>query len=292
MPKKPKQRTIRFNNRDFHTIGGETAFWSDFYHRSMTASLPTMLATGLALFVLNNLFFAMLYAFDSGSVSNVLAPRFLNLFFFSIEAFTTVGFGDMHPANTWGHMVFSLEGFMSVVETAALTGLIFARFSKPKARILFADNPVVGNYDGHATLMFRLANARQNFISDATVQLWILRDEFTKGAPRFRRFHEVPLARQQNPSFILSWTLFHAINKQSILYGLSAADLAEKNYQFILTIKGVDDTSSQELRARKAYGHEQVLWGRHYVDILEVGENGITLDYRKFNETRPDIKIS
>jgi inward rectifier potassium channel len=288
MPKKPKQRIIRFNNRDFHTIGGETAFWSDLYHRSMTASLPVMMATGLALFVLNNLFFAMLYAVDSASVSNVLAPRFLNLFFFSIEAFTTVGFGDMHPANTWGHAVFSLEGFMSVVETAALTGLIFARFSKPKARILFADHPVIGNYGGHPTLMFRLANARQNFISDATVQLWILRDEPVKDGPSFRRFHEVPLARQQNPSFILSWTLFHEINKKSMLYGLSAEDLAAKNYQFILTIKGVDDTSSQELRARNVYGHEQLLWGRQYVDILIRDNGALTLDYRKFHDTQPD----
>jgi inward rectifier potassium channel len=289
MAKKPQQRTIRLNNRSVHTIGGETAFWSDLYHRSMTASLPVMLLVGLGLFLLNNLIFAGLYAFDPNSVSNVLAPRFLNLFFFSIEAFTTVGFGDMHPANTWGHVVFSLEGFMSVIETAALTGLIFARFSKPKARILFADHPVIGNYGGAPTLMIRVANARQNFISDATVQLWILRDEVAKEGPRFRRFHEIPLARQQNPSFILSWTLFHEINKQSILFGLGTSDLAQKNYQFILTIKGMDDTSSQELRARKTYGHEDILWGKQYVDILNrEDDGGITLDYRKFNETRPD----
>ncbi len=289
MTKKPQHRIIRFNNRSFHTIGGETEFWSDLYHRSMTASLPIFLVAGLALFLFNNIFFACLYALDPGAVSNVASPHFLNLFFFSVEAFSTVGFGEMHPANTWGHTVFSFEGFMSVIETAGLTGLIFARFSRPRARILFANHPVIGTYGGHPTLMFRLANARQNFISDATVQLWILRDEINKDGPRYRRFHEVPLARQQNPSFILSWTLFHEINTSSMLFDLTPEDLAEKNYQFILTIKGVDDTSSQELRARKTYGHEEILWGQHYVDILQVAEDGaLTLDYRKFHETRPD----
>ncbi len=86
-----------------------------------------------------------------------------------------------------------------------------------------------------------------------------------------------------------SWTLFHQINKASMFYGLSPEDLAEKNYIFILTIKGVDDTSSQELRARKNYGCEQILWGRQYVDILHVADDGaITLDYRDFHKTRPD----
>ncbi len=289
MAKKPQKRTVRLSNRTFQTIGGENAFWSDLYHRAMTATVARLLLAGLGIFLLNNLFFAILYSLDSSAVSNVIAPKFLDLFFFSVEAFTTVGFGDMHPANTWGHVVFSLEGFSSIIETSALTGLIFARFSKPRARILFADNPVVGTYDGHPTLMFRLANARQNFISDAKVQLWILRDEESKDGPRYRRFHEVPLARQQNPTFILSWTLFHQINKASMFYGLSPEDLAEKNYIFILTIKGVDDTSSQELRARKNYGCEQIMWGRQYVDILHVADDGaITLDYRDFHKTRPD----
>lgn len=289
MSKKPQKRTIRFNNRSLKTIGGENAFWSDLYHRSMTASFAMLLLAGLAVFLLNNLFFATLYSLDSGAVSNVAAPHFLDLFFFSVEAFTTVGFGDMHPANVWGHTVFSLEGFCSVIETAGLTGLIFARFSRPRARILFANNPVIGNFGGYPTLMLRLANARQNFISDAAVQLWVLRDEPAKKGPSYRRFHEVPLARQQNPSFVLSWTLFHEINKSSMFYGLTPEDLAEKNYQFILTIKGVDDTSSQELHARKTYGHEEILWGHHYVDILDRGsDGGLTLDYRKFHQTESD----
>lgn len=289
MTKKPQQRILRLNNREFKTIGGETAFWSDLYHRSMNASLSWFLLAIFALFLLNNIVFACLYDLDANAVSNVQLPRFQNLFFFSVEAFTTVGFGDMHPANAWGHMVFSFEGFMSLLQTAALTGLIFARFSRPRARILFADNPVVGTYNGTSTLMFRLANARQNFISDATVQLWALRTEVSATGQRFRRFHELPLLRQQNPTFVLSWTLFHSIDNTSILQNLNAEDMAERNIQFILTIKGMDDSSSQELRARQSYGHEQILWGHNYVDILSVDEFGATiLDYRKFHATQAE----
>jgi inward rectifier potassium channel len=289
MAKKPKQRSININNRQIQTIGGETAFWSDLYHRAMTASLPMILLAGFALFLINNFIFALLYSLDPAAVNNVVEPRFLNLFFFAIEAFTTVGFGNMHPANTWGHMVFSLEGYMSLVQTAALTGLIFARFSRPRARIMFADNPVVGTYEGKPHLMFRLANARQNFISDANAQVWILRNEISADGQRFRRFHQLPLTRQQNPTFILSWTLFHTIDETSMLHNLTSEDLVADNYEFIVSINGIDDTSSQELRARKSYAHPELKWGQKFEDILLVNESGgATLDYRKFHETRAE----
>jgi inward rectifier potassium channel len=289
MPKKPKQRSINLNNRQIQIIGGETAFWSDLYHRAMTASLPMFLLAAFALFLLNNVIFACLYLLDAAAVSNVQAPRFLNLLFFSVEAFTTVGFGDMHPVDTWGHIVFSLEGFMSLVQTAALTGLIFARFSRPRARIMFAENPVIGSYEGKPHLMFRLANARQNFISDANAQVWILRNEVSADGQRFRRFYELPLTRQQNPTFVLSWTLFHTIDKSSMLHNLTAKDLVRDNYQFIVSINGVDDTSSQELRARKSYVHEHLKWGHQFVDIIVVDADGtVSLDYRKFNTTHAE----
>jgi inward rectifier potassium channel len=289
MQKKEKQQRIFVNNRKFRTIGGEKAFWSDLFHRALTANFLTFICASFSFFVFNNMCFAALYFLDQSAVSNVVSPRLLNLFFFSIEAFTTVGFGDMHPASTWVHMVFSLEGFVSVIETAALTGLIFERFSRPRARILFAKNPVIGSYDGSPHLMLRLANSRNNILSDASVQLWVLRNEENALGERFRRFHELPLLRQQNPTFILSWTLFHKIDSKSLLFDLNATSFEKQNYQLIVTIKGVDATSSQEMRARQIYGHEQVLWGHQYQDILSLSENGeTTLDYRKFHETRTD----
>lgn len=288
-PRKPatlRERTIRLEDRQIHTIGGENAFWSDLYHRAMTASVSALFFGTLALFLGVNLLFAMLYAMDSGGVGRVDEPHLLNLFFFAIEAFTTVGFGEMYPISTWSHLVYSVEGFTALLLTAALTGLIFARFSRPRARFLFAANPVIAKHDGKTHFMLRIANARHNYIADASAQLWLIRIEPSKEGQRFRRFHELKLGRSQNPAFILSWTLFHVIDTTSQLYGLNADDLATGDYQFIVTLRGLDATSSQELRTRKTYNHEQIRWGHRYADILSTDEAGLTtLDYSKFHET-------
>ena len=282
----PKQRTIRIPGREIKTIGGDTAFWSDIYHRAMVASLPALLFSAIAIYLGGNLLFACLYWLGDGAVANVAEPRFLNLFFFAVEAFTTVGFGEMHPSSAWGHAVFTLQGFLAIIETATLTGLIFARFSKPKARILFAANPVIAAHDGKTHLMLRIANARHNHIGDASAQLWLVRTERTKEGQSFRRFHELKLGRQQNPAFFLSWTLFHVIDESSKLHGMKASDLAKGNDQLIVTISGRDQSTAQELHDRKLYNHDQVLWNQRYADILNTDENGLTtLDYRRFNET-------
>ena len=286
MSKRPKQRTTVINDRQITTLGNETEFWSDLYHRAMMARIGVFLFSVLLLFVLNNIFFAGLFALVPNAIANVPEPRLLYLFFFSIENFTTVGFGDMHPVSLYGHSVASIEGFAALLQTAALTGLIFAKFSQPRARIRFAAHPVITQHEGQPTLMIRLANARQNFISDATAELWILRNETNKEGQTFRRFHNLPLLRNQNPTFVLSWTLFHAISDDSLLHGLTAESLQEQQAQFILTIKGLDANSSQEMRARKTYEHTDIVWNSRYVDITTRQLDGrIQLDYRKFDHT-------
>lgn len=286
MSKRPKKRTAMINDREVITLGHEYEFWSDLYHRAMTIGIWKFLFGVLALFLINNIMFAMLFALDPNSIANVPEPRLFFLFFFSIENFTTVGFGDMHPQTIYGHTIASIEGFAALLQTAALTGLIFARFSRPRARIRFASNPVISNHDGHPTLMIRVANSRQNFISDATAELWVLRLEKSKEGQNLRRFHLLPLARNQNPTFVLSWTLFHTISKDSLLYGLTLEDLEKQQAQFILTIKGIDANSSQELRARKNYGFADIIWNSKYTDILTPsGNGGVILDYHKFDLT-------
>ena len=274
------------NDRKVITLGHEYEFWSDLYHRAMTIGIWKFLIGVLVLFLINNIVFAILFALEPTSIANVPEPRLLFLFFFSIENFTTVGFGDMHPQTVYGHTIASIEGFAALLQTAALTGLIFARFSRPRARIRFAANSVISNHEGHPTLMIRVANSRQNFISDATAELWMLRLEKSKEGQNFRKFHLLPLTRNQNPTFVLSWTLFHTISKKSLLYGLTLEDLEKQEVQFILTIKGIDANSSQELRARKNYSFTDIIWNSKYTDILTPnGKGGIILDYQKFDLT-------
>ncbi len=284
--KEPLRRRVKIGQRQIETIGQKDELWADFYHHAMTVSTLTFILGAMALFIVNNLVFATLFNLGKDPVSNVGSPELLYLFFFSIENFTTVGFGDMHPQSIFGHGVASVEGFVALIQTAALTGLIFARFSRPRARIMFASNPVISQHEGVPTLMIRMGNERHNTITDATADLWVLRLEFTEEGQRFRRIHRLKLLRQENPNFILTWTLFHAITPDSLLYAKTAEQLAQEEYQFIVTVKGIDDTSSQELRSRESYQCDKIIWGHRYADMLTNEPDGsLIVDYSKFNLT-------
>lgn len=287
--KLPARRRVRIGERQIETIGQKEELWADFYHHAMTVSTTTFIFGALALFFFNNLLFAALFDMGKDPVANVGSPELLYLFFFSIENFTTVGFGDMHPQSIYAHSIASIEGFVALIQTAALTGLIFARFSRPRARIMFASNPVIARHDGEQTLMIRMGNERHNTITDAKAELWVLRLENSKEGQRFRRIHRLDLFRQENPNFVLTWTLFHTITPDSLLYNKSVQNLAEDEYQFIVTVRGIDDTSSQELRSRKTYPHDAILWGQRYQDIiLNQTDGSIIVDYSKFDQTVKD----
>jgi inward rectifier potassium channel len=146
-------------------------------------------------------------------------------FYFSIETLATVGYGDMHPQSNYGHLIATIEIFTGMCFLAVMTGLIFARFSRPRARFVFANNPVVTFHDGRQTLMIRIANARHYTISRANARLWIIRAERTKEGDQLRRIYELKLDRSEHPMFALSWMLFHVINKDSPLHGLTASEL-------------------------------------------------------------------
>ena len=147
-------------------------------------------------------------------------PLPLSLFYFSIETLATVGYGDMHPQTNYGHLVATIEIFTGMSFLAVMTGLIFARFSRPRARFVFAEHPVVGLHQGRPTLMIRVANARNNTISQATARLWLFLVENTSEGTQLRRYYELELERQEHPMFTLSWTLFHVIDDSSPLFGL------------------------------------------------------------------------
>jgi inward rectifier potassium channel len=170
-----------------------------------------------------------------------------------------------------------------------MTGLIFARFSRPRARFVFADSAVVTIHDHQPTLMIRVANARHNTLSNATATLWLIREEFTPEGRHLRRYYPLELQRRENPAFALTWTIFHSIDETSPLFGQSAEDLATTDAVLVLTIGGIDDNSAQALRARRAYSHEEIVWEHGYVDITTVGEDGrLVIDYGRFHDVTPD----
>ncbi len=190
----------------------------------MTVYWPVFFGSAAAIFVVLNAVFALLYSLGDEPVANAGTRNPLELFYFSIETLATVGYGDMHPQTNYGHMIATVEIFTGMCFLAVLTGLVFARFSRPRARFVFADYPVVTTHEGRPTLMIRMANARHNTISRANARLWLIRAERTAEGDELRRFYELALDRSDHPMFVLSWMLFHVIDKNSPLHGITQAD--------------------------------------------------------------------
>jgi inward rectifier potassium channel len=286
-----KSHLVTVGQREIETHGLGTGFWSDLYHRSLSVYWPVFFGTAAALFVALNAVYAFLYWLGNEPIANVAPnlPLPLSLFYFSIETLATVGYGDMHPQTNYGHLVATVEIFTGMSFLAVMTGLIFARFSRPKARFVFARHAVVTTYQGQPALMIRIANARHNTISQATARLWLFRLEHTKEREVFRRFYELKLDRREHPLFSLSWTLIHIIDETSAFYNMTADNFTAEEGALILNVDGVDDNSAQRLYARQIYSRHDIRWRHRYRDITSLSEKGrLLLDYTKFHDVVPE----
>ena len=284
-----RSQIVHIGPREIETRGLSNGFWTDLYYRSMTVYWPVFFASAAAIFATLNAGFAFLYWLGKDPVANVFGNEPLGLFYFSIETLATVGYGDMHPQTNYGHLIATVEIFTGMCFLAVLTGLIFARFSRPRARFLFADHPVVTVHQGQPTLMIRIANARNNTISQATARLWLFRVETTLEGYELRRYHELLLDRHEHPTFTLSWSVFHTIDETSPLYRMTAADLAAVDGSLTLNVGGFDNSSAQQLFARRIYAYDEIRWNHRYVDITSISKEGrLTLDYSVFHEVMPE----
>jgi inward rectifier potassium channel len=284
-----KSQVIRFGHREIETLGLSQGFWTDLYHRSMTVYWPVFFGIAAAVFVTLNAIFAFLYFLGNEPIANVAEHNPLEYFYFSIETLATVGYGDMHPQTDYGHFIATIEIFTGMCFLAVMTGLIFARFSRPRARFVFATHTVITQREGQSTLMIRTANARHNTISRATARLWMIRAERTSAGDQLRRFYELKLDRNEHPMFVLSWMLFHVIDKDSPLHGMTASDLSEGDALLVLNVSGLDDSSAQQLHARHIYSWRDIRWQHRYRDITSVSPQGrFLLDYTKFHDLVPD----
>ena len=283
----PKTRVLRLGGREIVVAEGQRlGFWADISHRCMTASWPAFIGGAVLVFVVFNAIFAAFYWIGDQPIANVAGGAYIDYLYFSIETLSTAGYGDMHPQTHYGHFVSAVELFTGIFSMSLMTGLIFARFARPHARLLFADNPVISNHEGKPTLMVRLANERHNIIGNATARLWLLRNEVSLEGRSFRRFYELPLLRNEHPALALSWTLRHVLDEQSPLSGLNAEDLGAANASLVVVVSGYDVVAAQIVHARKSYDYSDIRFGQHYADILGTTEDGrIRIDYGRFHET-------
>src|SRR6202000_2322278 len=191
----PGARVVRFGSREIVTKGLQLSFWADISHRCMTARWPAFIGGAAFVFVAFNAFFAALYWIGDDPISNVPHKAYIGYLYFSVETLSTAGYGDMHPQTHYGHFIAAVELFTGIFSMSLMTGLIFARFSRPSSRVLFANSAVLSNHDGKPTLMLRLANERHNIISNATAKLWLFNNIVSMEGEQLRRFYELELTQ-------------------------------------------------------------------------------------------------
>jgi inward rectifier potassium channel len=277
---------VRFGGREIIAEGLRLNFWADISHRCMTASWPAFIGGAAVIFIAFNAVFAVFYWIGDQPISNVPGSAYIDYLYFSIETLSTAGYGDMHPQTHYGHFVATVELFTGIFSMSLMTGLIFARFSRPNPRLLFADHPVISNHEGEPTLMVRFVNERHNIIGNATAKLWLLRNVVSKEGQSQRRFFELPLLRNEHPALALSWTLYHVLDEKSPLYGLNADDFSAFNVSLVVVVTGYDIVAAQTIHAMKSYNHTDIRFGQRYADILDTSQDGrLRIDYGKFHET-------
>ncbi|MFC4294873.1 ion channel [Novosphingobium tardum] len=272
-------------------IGMSGGGLADVYHQFLRASWARLSALFVATFLGFNLFFAWLYSLQPGSVDVHDGPRqagqFWDLFFFSVQTVATIGYGNMFPVTTYANTLVVVEITLGIMMFALVTGVAFARFSRPTARILFSKVAVVEEVEGVPTLMFRAANQRHNLIYEAQVRVSLLSDQKV-GRGRMRRFNDLALLRDSNPVFALTWTVMHPIDADSPLHPWLADGRAAKDAEIVVVLTGTDNHTGQALHGRWAYAAEDIRWGHHFVDIIGQTDNGErTINYARFDDVVP-----
>ena len=236
--------------------------------------------------------FALLYdAVGSDGLVNTLDTGintpFLKAFFFSIHTSATIGYGSTVPVGIATNILVALESVVSLLGLAVVTGLVFARFSRPVADILFSQNAVMSWIGNNRAFEFRIINTRNNQIIDLHVRVLVSRFEPNASGTMVRRYYPLSLERESVVFFPLSWTIVHIIDKDSPLYGVTEDELCAKGAEFLILLTGMDETFSQIVNARSSYRANEIIWDAKFTDIFVYDPDGrmAGIDMKRFHDT-------
>ena len=294
MTTKPRRREssawVRVGSYEFKKLGISRFDVRDPYHLAITLTWPQYLLVLLTLYLSANLVFAVLFWLVPGSVANTRPHSFADALFFSIETIATVGYGEMYPATLYGHVIASTEIVCGLAFTAILTGLTFVRFSRPRAKLVFAANPVVAMHNREPTLMLQVGNGRPSVLTDATAKLNVLLSEKAADGRMLRRAQELRLQRAHIPLFPLSWTLMHVLDEKSPLYGYDAVRVLEAEARIFVTLEAHDPTLATSVHEIRTYAPEDIRFGVRYREPITIGDDGLVVfDLRTIGAFEPDV---
>lgn len=244
-----------------------------------------------------NIIFALLYTFLGPGALRAAAPdmgldAFSQAFFFSVHTLTTVGYGDLYPLGLAANVVASAEAALGLMGFALATGLLFARFSRPNAQLVFSDRMVVGPYRDGSSLQFRIANRRKNVLTDVLADMMLMTVEQDAGGQLRRNFAELKLERKKIFFLALTWTVVHPIDESSPLAGKSASDLERLQAEVLILIRGYDDSFTQVVNTRYSYRWEEIEWSARFAPAFEVAPGGhLVLDLDRISATSPTSNV-
>lgn len=270
-----RESRVRLLNRDgsFNAIraGQSLAARLSPYQSLLTMSWPAFLALFTTVYFFINALFAGLYVALGPAALQApgltFANRFLEAFFFSVETFGTIGYGNIVPIGTVANFAVVAESIVSILTIALATGLIFSRFARPLPRIRFSDRAVVAPYRGGSAFMFRLVNERRSELVNVEATVTFSRFETVEGV-RTRTFSELPLERAKVIFFSLTWTIVHPIDATSPLYGLTYQDLVDSQAEILVLLTAVDEVFSQQVHTRTSYVASEILWGARFINVF------------------------
>ena len=293
MKRKNAAIPVRAGKLEFLKINDTSWNLRDFYHWVLSLSWSRFVALVFAFYVFINLIFAALYAFGGDCVAEMPRGSFVAAFFFSIETLATVGYGHMHPSNFYGHVVVSIEIIAGMFWMAMMTGVIFVRFSRPTARVLFSDKVVIAPFDGKQTLMLRVANGRHQSMVEAHFRLMLHRDERVAEGEIVRRFYDLKLTFDYLPVFPASITLRHIIDENSPLLGVTPEILKQNDSRFMASVVCIDTVIPAPMQSQHDYLWNEVRFDETFVDVYAEAPDGKWfVDYSRLHETEPVASAS
>jgi inward rectifier potassium channel len=287
MARSLRHETLRGEGYEIHIVGGAPRGLRDLYHGMLRVPWWAALLTVVGGYLGLNVLFAAVYL-ATGGIANAAAGSFADAFFFSVQTMGTIGYGSMYPATRAANAVVAAESVTGLVVTALATGLVFARFSQTRARVVFSAHATIAPVDGVPTLMMRVGNERRNVIIDASFRAMLMRTTRTAEGFTVYRTVDLKLVRDRAPGLARAWLVLHRIEPGSPLHDETRESLAASDAELTLTVSGVDDTSLQLVHARHTWLTSSIAWGARLADIVsETPEGGIQLDLRRFHEIVP-----
>jgi inward rectifier potassium channel len=277
---------VRSGHVDFLKFNADKRDFRDLYHWTLQLTWPQFAALILTIYVTVNLVFSTFYFLGRPCIAGV--DTFADAFFFSVETLATVGYGHLYPDTLYGHVVATAEIMLGMFGMAVITGLIFIRFSRPTARLVFSSRLVISPFDGQPALMMRVANLRHHAMAEAEFKMMFIRTERVKEGDEMRRFYPLTLQFDRLIAFPVALTIRHIIDEKSPLYGLTAADLEAQDARILTSIICIDTVIPAPVQSQQDYTWRDIHFGMRFVEIYtDVDDHTLAVDYGRLHDIEP-----